>query len=299
VAICTYRRPSLAAALASLRGQFPPGQPGRVLVIDNDDVPGARELVERAADALGIEVVYRHVPGRNIAIARNAALDLCPSGWLAFMDDDETATAGWLASLIEAARTDLAAVFGPVRAVYDEADPAWMRQGDFHSITVMFVGGRIKTGYTSNVLINLDHPAVTGRRFDLDLGRSGGEDTEFFDRISRAGGGFAFAPAAVVEEIVVPDRASFPWLLRRRFRSGQTHARIAAAGRSRLAVVAIAAAAAAKAALCLVAAGVSAASAVGWRRWLWRGALHLGVIARLAGMRDLILYGMAPKPRGE
>jgi succinoglycan biosynthesis protein ExoM len=36
---------------------------------------------------------------RNISIARNAALDVAETLWVAFIDDDEHASATWLANL--------------------------------------------------------------------------------------------------------------------------------------------------------------------------------------------------------
>ena len=296
VAICTFRRPSLKAALRSLRGQAPVNVDLRVLVIDNDDQPSAQTLVAACAKDLEYAVEYRHVPGRNIALARNACLAAAPEGWLAFLDDDETAAPGWLAALVEAAgRGEPAAVFGPVHALYEAGAPAWMRKGDFHSFTVVFVNGEIRTGYTSNALINLAHPAVTGLRFDLALGRSGGEDTAYFRQIWRSGGRFAYADGAVVEEIVVADRARFGWLVRRRFRYGQTHGHAPGETRGRFGTLAAMGPPLAKAAYCGLAALAHLSSPVGWRRYVLRGALHVGVLARLSGMRDLVLYG-GPAP---
>jgi hypothetical protein len=65
-------------------------------------------------------------------------------------------------------------------------------------------------------------------RFDLALGRSGGEDTDFFARLHQAGGSIEYAPEAWVEEPVPQARARFEWLARRRFRMGQTHGRLVA-----------------------------------------------------------------------
>jgi hypothetical protein len=80
-------------------------------------------------------------------------------------------------------------------------------------------------------------------RFDLRLGQSGGEDTEFFYRLTDAGGRIAFAPEAWVDEPVPASRTSLAWLIRRRFRSGQTYgARLLAAGENRFTAAALAAA---------------------------------------------------------
>lgn len=291
VAICTFRRPSVVVAMRSLARQSLSGVAVTVLVVDNDDTPSAGGIVTEAARLFGLTCHYLHVPGRNISIARNACLEACHDDWLAFLDDDETASAHWLKALLARVNPQVAAVFGPVRASYLPGQPAWMVQGDFHSINVVRVHGRILTGYTCNVLMNMAHPAIRGRRFNLALGRSGGEDTQFFKAVHDVGGQFETSPDAVVEEIVVPERASFAWLLRRRFRSGQTHgAMIAQQGSARLRVRGILSATA-KALVCLAGAVATFPSPAGWRGWLLRGGLHVGVIARLLGCHEIELYG--------
>jgi len=280
--------------LRSIAAQNVPGVAIRAIVVDNDDEPSARQLVEAAAAQLGLSCRYVHAPGRNISIARNACLDACRDPWLAFIDDDETATPGWLAALVAAAQGgSVAAVFGPVHAVYPDDCPAWMRVGDFHSISVVHVRGDIRTGYTSNALVQLDHPAVRGRRFEFALGRSGGEDSEFFARVHRAGGRLAFAPSGPVEEFVRPERQSFRWLWKRRLRYGQTHGRVLMMGATHGQRVRLLAFVTAKAGFCLTNAVIAVGSPVAWRRWALRGALHIGTLARLLGSHDLVQYGDA------
>src|SRR5262249_36658331 len=144
--------------------------------------------------------------------------------FLAFIDDDETVSKEWLTELLAVAlQSGADAVLGPVRAVYSNEAPGWMRKGDFHSITPIWVKGEIRTGYTCNVLLRRASPRVAGRRFNLARGQTGGEDTEYFTHLHRAGGTIAFAPKAVVHEIVPSNRARFSWLTKRRFRAGQTY----------------------------------------------------------------------------
>src|SRR6185437_15336872 len=67
--------------------------------------------------------------------------------------------------------------------------------------------------------------AEAGLAFCIELGRSGGEDTDFFYRLCDAGGRIGFAPSALAYEPVPLDRVNFPYLARRNFRQGQTYAR--------------------------------------------------------------------------
>lgn len=284
VCVCTYRRPSLEATLRSLDRQegLVPGAV-RILVADNDDTPSARPLVE-AMGPLRWPVVYLHAPARNISVARNACLDAAEASFIAWIDDDEAADTGWLAALLAGIGDD-AAAFGPVVALYPASAPAWIQKADLHSIRPVATKRGVVTGYTSNALVR--RAAVGAERFLVALGRSGGEDTEFFSRLHRRGARFRSIPGAVVREPTANDRLSLDWLARRAFRAGQTHARGYVAAGKRWPGLA---AASAKAAACLAACAVLAPDEVRWRRAWVRAALHRGVVSRLLGAQDLQLY---------
>ena len=292
VCVCTYRRKSVVDTICSLAAQrLPGGTRLRVVVADNDDTPTAEDIVRKQCAALGLDHHYVHAPARNISVARNAALDAATAPLVAFIDDDEVATPGWLAGLLEChADTAATIVFGPVQAIYGE-QPTWLRKADLHSIRPVFrSGGTIDTGYTCNVL--LDRAAMTAQmrecRFDPALGRSGGEDTFFFHQLYSLGARCAFSEAAVVHETVPSHRGRLRWLLKRSFRSGQTHARVlltAAVWRPR-----VIATAAAKFGYCLIGMTLQAFWPARWRRMAVRAALHAGVICRIAGLADLKIY---------
>ncbi|WP_018237200.1 glycosyltransferase family 2 protein [Ensifer sp. BR816] len=295
IGVCTFRRPELAATLRSLAAvKLPAKATLRVIVADNDSTPSARALVEKLRPEMPFEVTYLHCPASNISIARNACLDNSTGDLLAFIDDDETASSDWLVSLLEEAQASGAdAVLGPVRAHYAPSAPAWMRRGDFHSTLPVWVKGEIRTGYTCNALLRMKAPSLHGRRFKLALGRSGGEDTDFFTGMHQTGGTIAFAENAWVHEPVPEGRASFAWLAKRRFRSGQTHGRLLtekAGGSSKPVNLALAAV---KAAYCALAAFLFLPSAVRRNRYALRAGLHVGVISGLLGHRELEQYGAA------
>ena len=292
VGVCTYRREAVAETLASLgRQALPPDVALRVIVADNDATREAEGRIREAGRCAGLDLVYVHAPQRNISIARNACLDAADGDWLAFLDDDETAAPGWLGALLaEAERGGWDAVLGPVKAVYGPEAAPWLAAGDFHSTAPVTARGRILKGYAGNVLIRRAAIAARGLRFDERLGRQGGEDDDFFYRLTDAGGTIGFAPGAVAFEPVPASRASLRWLLKRSFRTGQTHgARLQGQkrGPARLAELGLAAA---KGGVCLAGAVAQAPFPARSRRWLVRGALHAGAAARLAGLRELQLY---------
>jgi len=293
ICVCTFRRRELADTLQSLAAMdLPAGYRIGIVVADNDEVPSAAELVSVLADELSLEVRYVHCPARNISLARNACLDASSADFVAFIDDDEKATGTWLKRLVETAQaTGAEVVLGPVKARYGTGAPGWMQVGDFHSTYPVFVRGEIRTGYTCNALLRIASPSIAGRRFSLERGQSGGEDTEFFDQVFGAGGRISYAAEAWVEEPVPASRASFRWLTTRRFRVGQTHGRLLGAKRSGVGRFGEFVRASAKAGYCFAAAGLTALQPVSRNRSLLRGVMHLGVLSGLAGARELRLYG--------
>jgi len=293
VCICTYHRPAIVDALRSISGQQGcDAVRVRIVVADDAEQPTARDLVASAAQELAFDTIYVHAPANNVSVARNACLDAAQSDWLAFLDDDEIASPNWLSSLVlEAKRGQWDAVLGPVQALYPTSAPVWIRKGDFHSTRPVFVRGRIETGYTGNVLIRRAAIAREGLRFRTELGRSGGEDEDFFNRLRDAGGCIGFAAGALAYETIPSGRLTLGWLLRRSFRAGQTYGgRLQARSRSVPARILALAVAAAKAATCAVAALVHLPFTARRNRFLTRAALHCGVVARLTGLKEVRLY---------
>ncbi|RAX38083.1 glycosyltransferase [Rhizobium tropici] len=297
IAVCTYRRAELDQTLLSLAVlAIPTGAIVRIIVADNDVTPSARGRVDAMRSAVPFEIVYVHCPASNISIARNACLDHASGDFIAFIDDDETASEDWLAELLIMADTTGAdAVLGPVQAVYANVAPAWMRRGDFHSTLPVWVAGEIVTGYTCNVLLRRGAPSLAGRRFNIALGRSGGEDTEFFMHMHKAGGRIAYAEDALVYEPVPDKRATVSWLSKRRYRMGQTHGRMlleATNGFGRWRAIALAGT---KSAYCFAAAALLAASPIKRHRYGLRGIMHAGVVSGLFGVREIEQYGSLEK----
>jgi succinoglycan biosynthesis protein ExoM len=295
VCVCTFRRPSLLAAIESVAAQIlPTGTLLHILVVDNDFDPSAEAIVEgfRARNSCSLE--YRHAPGRNISAARNEGLRCASTPWLAFIDDDEYAPPNWLADLL-AARRDAHAVFGPCEAIYPQDAPRWMKAGDYHSNRIPARKGKIDTGYTSNVLIDMNFVRRNILQFDPALGRTGGEDTFFFQAMYRRGAVLRYAPQAVVYEEVAASRLNLKWILRRKFRAGQVYAlmflRFDAPTYRRWALTAPFKIAACAAMFALTAFDLRRAM-----RWLVRGTFHVGMLNYILGGSVYQEYRDAPWP---
>ena len=289
VCICTFHRAAVADAVLSAARQIP--TPARILVIDNAETPEAAGRVALIQTRTSVPLVYVHAPARNISVARNAALDAATAEWLAFLDDDEVAQPGWLAALLARARSVACdAVLGPVDAVYPLDAPAWIRDLDTHSTRPVAVRGTLRKGYAGNVMLRRATVTRLGLRFDSALGRTGGEDDRFFYDLTDAGGVIAYAPDALALEPAPAARLTLTWLMRRSFRTGQSHGarlRRIHGPIGRLGQIVLAAGK-----VCASAGGavLNMANPARRNRWLLRLSLHAGAVARLAGGRELELY---------
>lgn len=290
ICICTFRRDHIAKTILSIdAAQMPTGHDVRIIVTDNDDTPSAQHLVQETAKSMQIPVLYQHVPGRNISIARNAGLETATAEWVAFLDDDELVTPDWLVNLFSRQQaTGADAIFGHSRADYDDTAPDWIVQGDFHSQFAVMRGGEVETGHTCNALVRWSDTPWQMVRFDLARGKSGGEDTEFFFRMRALGAQFAIADDSIVHEEVPENRLTLQWLLRRRFRIGQSYSAHATSVPARVKLFALASIKSAYSFLRALAAWPKADRKA---FWLMRGTMHAGVCAGCIGMRQRALYG--------
>lgn len=292
VTMCTFRRPQAVETLRSVDSQrLPDRMRLRIIVVDNDTTDTARPAIEAAATKAIWPVSYVHAPAGNISIARNAGLEAAGDvDWVAFLDDDEIAEPGWLATLLDCAQaTGADGVFGPSLARYGDLAPPWIRAGDYHSNIPTRNAGSVITGHTCNALLRWNGAPWTGARFDLSRGRSGGEDTAFFLDLYKIGARFEICLDAVVKEEIEANRLTFRWLARRRYRSGQSFAAFASGRRAKISLIITASA---KLLSCGLAAIPTALSTPRRNYWLLRGILHAGVVAGCINLAQAELYGI-------
>jgi len=295
ICVCTFRRDHIVTTLQSLaKLDVAANWDVRIIVADNDDTASAEIKVKAVSSSIRIPIIYLHAPARNISVARNACLDATSADYIAFIDDDETAPRQWLKELIHTAETEKsAAVLGPVDPAFAEGYPSWMVKGQFHATRPVWVNGSIITGYTCNLLLDRHAPQFQNLRFRTELGRTGGEDTVFLSTINNRGGKISYAERSLLIEPVPEGRASLSWLMKRRFRSGQTHAILILESQqdniaTRIKNIIIASC---KLAVCMVMTVLHLPLPVQSISWLLRGCIHCGVIARLTGKKELVQYG--------
>lgn len=195
-----------------------------IVVVDNDQVDSARPTVQALAVGAACPVHYVHEPRAGVANARNAGMARASGDFIAFLDDDEEAPAGWLAALL-AAQTRYAAdvVFGPVRARApdsvalhrDYLERFFSRLGPAEAGVIDHYYGCGDSLLRRAALPDPVSPFAAERNL------IGGEDDMLFGQMRAAGATFAWEPAAWVWEDPVPDRLTLDYTLARAFAYGQ------------------------------------------------------------------------------
>jgi hypothetical protein len=250
IMVTTFRRPGgLARLLASLaRLDVPEGVDISALVIDNDppgeDAPS--EPVRAACEAARsseLDVTVFAEPSRGLSQARNRAIaealrmlagngrvaDAGSTGpgasFLAFLDDDEIASARWLAELLRIAREhDADAVAGPVVPVFESPLPAHIEATGLLRRGSSPTGTLRRWAFTGNVLMRAESLRTfmdtdpRGGGFDPRLARVGSEDRHFFQRWTAAGLSIVWCAEAIVEETAPIERTTEAFIVERKAR---------------------------------------------------------------------------------
>jgi succinoglycan biosynthesis protein ExoM len=226
LAVCvnTYLRPEglgrfLRALAAAVFTDSPPQID--VVVVDNDAGASARKFCEHARDWFPYDLHYVVEKRRGIPQARNTALSVAMpiADFVVITDDDVEPTPGWLAELLRVQGVYQAdVVAGPNPPRFIEEPPAWAVEGRFFESPRRATGILIDKAATNNVLVRSGALEQMGRLFDESFGLKGGEDTELFERMARAGHRMVWADAAIVYECIPSTRATLRWLLQRAYR---------------------------------------------------------------------------------
>lgn len=226
IMIPTQRRPEgLAVAARSVFAQAGVDFAALELVIvDNDQVPSAKPVVDDLAKTAPFPVIYVNEKRPGVAFARNAGMARASGEFIAFLDDDEEAPAGWLAALLAAqARYEADVVFGPVKTRApdhivehrDYLERFFSREGPAEAGVLDHYYG---CGDSLMRRAALPDPVAP---FAVERNHIGGEDDMLFGHMQAAGARFAWEPAAWVWEEPVPSRMTLAYTIPRAFAYGQ------------------------------------------------------------------------------
>ena len=225
ICVCTCRRPELlVGCLKSLATMDLPGGVGvTVSVIDNDQQPSARALVDEMQDDFPLPLYYCHVDRSGIPFARNAAIEKTlelDADYLVFIDDDEWVESNWLTTLhtYSLKKGGEAIVSGHVVQELPDGVSDTVRR--FFTKRERDTGTSLSACATNNVLIPIFVMRDLHLRFDESHPHMGGEDTVFFTLAAQKGVPIYKCAEAVVHEVIPATKANMKWLSQRKFRVG-------------------------------------------------------------------------------
>jgi succinoglycan biosynthesis protein ExoM len=224
ICIVTYRRPKLLEALLqSLAIMDMAGFQVRLIIIDNDHTGSAEKTVEKYKLAkMPFIIIYDIEPIQGISYVRNRALQYIEAHYAAFLDDDETVSAGWLQSIWDALQNYKAdVVFGPVIGQLPKNAPKWALKHPSFNRPRHITGTIMNLGGTGNVFFQTSVLGQPFQQFNPVYALTGGEDSDYFNRLYRSGAKMIWCDESEVFESVPAERVNIKWVCRRGYRSGQ------------------------------------------------------------------------------
>jgi GT2 family glycosyltransferase len=237
IVICTHDRGALAARATRAAHAQARACDAELLVVDNaSSETTACALAELPAE-LGAGVRVVREPTLGLSAARNRGLREAAGRVVAFLDDDAVPHAGWLAALLAGyTQPDVVCVGGPVRLAFPDTPPAWLTPPLLAAYSAFDLGPeprrlryrRDDYPYGANISF-LAQAARAAGGFSPTVGKRGQlalvhDETDLCYRLDHAGGEIHYAPGAIVDHHVLPERLSPRWLLERHALGGRSAA---------------------------------------------------------------------------
>ena len=225
VVLATYNRAaSLRATLESLATlSSPDNLSWELLVVDNNSNDSTLQVVEQFADNSSFPVRYIFERRQGKSSALNAGVAQARGRIIAFTDDDVSLHPDWLSEIKSTfERFDCAAVAGRIIPVWDQPKPDWLDMRGQFAVVNFELGDEFKEIQQPPIGANSAFRRDVFQRhglFRLDLGPTESkhtitcEDTEFGDRLIKAGEKVVYCPRAIVYHPVDPRRATKTYFL--------------------------------------------------------------------------------------
>jgi glycosyltransferase involved in cell wall biosynthesis len=228
--ICTYKRYDLLdRAIESCIAQTLPKKLYEILVIDNTPPCAERAaFAEKYRDHKYVTYLTEDTPG--LSNARNVAAEKADSPFVAYLDDDAIADAGWLKAIVdafEAFGSDAAIVGGRIDPIWDVPRPSWLPDELLGMLTIVNWGGPTRVARPSewvagaNIAFRVSALQEVGG-FNVSLGRTGAggallsnEESAVVEGLKAKGYNLIYAPEARVDHLVDRRRLEQSWIRRR------------------------------------------------------------------------------------
>jgi len=230
VCICTFKRAKLLAKLLiRLQNQKRENLfTYSIVVVDNDFAQSAKPIIDNLKQKSFVAIDYFCEPEKNISLARNLTIKNADGNYVAFIDDDEYPVDNWLFNLYQALnKYNSDGILGPVKPYFHLPPPKWLASGKLFNRKSFQTGTILKSKETrtGNVLLKKENFYERPEWFSVELGKTGGEDVDFFKRMMDEGQIFRWCNEAPVYELVPPERCSRSYFLKRALLRGEVNSK--------------------------------------------------------------------------
>ena len=225
VVLGTYNRAaSLQTTLQTFSGLVrAPDLTWELLVVDNNSRDDTREVIEKFARTANFALRYIFEGRQGRSAALNSGIAAAKGEIIAFTDDDVLLHPDWLSNLTRTfERFDCAAVGGRIVPLWNHPKPDWLEIDGQQAVVNFELGEEFQEirfpPMGANSAFRKQVFAKYGL-FRLDLGVRGNEhtvtcdDTEFGNRLLRAGERIVYCPDAIVYHPVDPKRTTKKYFL--------------------------------------------------------------------------------------
>jgi glycosyltransferase involved in cell wall biosynthesis len=238
IVICTHNRARILARAVDEAVSQARAAGAEVVVVDNassDDTPAVLAgLVAHAAPTLRAVREAR----LGLSAARNRGLAHARGALAVFLDDDAVPRPGWLPALLAPfAAPEIVCVGGRILLAFSVPPPPWLTPALHPALSAFDLGDEPRRvperpgdhyPYGGNIAFRTATVRALGG-FATRMGLRGAsglqqEETDLCWRIDRSGGEIRYAPDAVVDHWVFPERLLPEWFFARFALAGKSNA---------------------------------------------------------------------------
>lgn len=233
VIICTYNRShNLGECLSKLENQeIPNNIDWEVNIVDNNSTDETKSFLNDYVKVSKLNINYFFEEQQGLSFARNTGIKCSKGEYLIFIDDDIRVTPNWLNTIVTTfEKQNCDGVGGRIHIESPESLPTWITpelygflgHQDFGPLAHV-MDNNSEFPFGGNMAIK-KHVVDKIGYFNVNLGRKGegfkkeelfkGEETEFFDRLTKAGGTCFYHPDALVYHKILPHQLRRSFFLR-------------------------------------------------------------------------------------
>lgn len=233
LSLCTFKRPNIfrkcLESIANL--ELPQNIKVGLLIIDNDEMASAKNLVDEYREILNFDIHYFVEQKRGLSNARNRLISEAVNinaSHIAMFDDDILLPEKWLVNYIDYYNKDENAIIITAASYskFTEKPPKYIEKNDlFKCSTTKKTGSIRKDAASGNVFFPVSIITELNLDFNNEYVFMGGEDGKFFEEASNKGAKIVWCNDCFNWELNGIDKINVSWIIKRSHYNGFSAAR--------------------------------------------------------------------------